>query len=385
MAKKPRSIVMAGITYYPIDLPAGYDGKKERTKRYCKSRNEAVDLKARIRHWKLTRKYQPDTVEITDTDKGWIVYLRNELGPDLSNIPSIVAHWKATAASVRHPCTVREMVTQYLAYRGPSLNPKTLADVRHRCLRFSSMFHSQKVHEITPADIRALLDHRKHGTSQRNDYKVLSPMFAWAREQSMVVVNPLNEIKRPKAVRTGPAILPIEAFSRLLKVADAKFPDLLPFLVLGGFAGLRTSEMLQERKLDQVVQWNDLRGWKMLEIRPEVAKITTRAQGDRRFVNLDPVVKHWLSPLMRDSGRILDRSQKSFRLRMALLEASAEIKIPKNGLRHSFASYWIAGHRKQGYGQLAINMGNSESVAKQHYVESLHPSDGKAWFRIQRD
>jgi hypothetical protein len=122
----------------------------------------------------------------------------------------------------------------------------------------------------------------------------------------------------------------------------------------------------------------------MLEIRPEVAKVTTRAQGDGRFVKLDPAVRHWLSPLIRDFGRILDRSQKSLRLRMALLEAAAEVKIPKNGLRHSFASYWIAGHRKQGYGELAINMGNSESVAKQHYVESLHPSDGKAWFALRR-
>jgi hypothetical protein len=248
MTKKTRSIVMAGITYYPIDLPAGYDGKKARSKRYCKSRSEASDLKARIRQWKLTRKYQPDTVEITDTDKGWIVYLRNELGPDLSNIPSIVAHWKATAASVRHPCTVGEMVAQYIAYRSPSLKPRTLTDVRHRCLRFSSMFHGRKVHEITPADIRTFLDQQKHGTSQRNDYKVLSPMFAWAREKSMLVANPLNEIKRPKAVRSGPGILPLEAFSKLLKAADAKFPDLLPFLVLGGFAGLRTSEMLQERE-----------------------------------------------------------------------------------------------------------------------------------------
>jgi integrase len=384
MTKKTRSVVMAGITYYPIDLPAGYDGKKTRTKRYCKSRSEAADLKARIRQWKLNRRYQPDTLEITDTDKGWIVYLRNELGPDLSNIPSIVAHWKATAASVRLPCTVGEMVAQYIAYRSPSLKPRTLTDVRHRCLRFSSMFHGRKVHEITPADIRAFLDQQNHGTSQRNDYKVLSPMFAWAREKSMLVANPLNEIKRPKAVRTAPAILTIEAFSKLLKAADTDFPDLMPFLVLGGFAGLRTSEMLQERELDQVVQWSDLRDWKMLEIRPEVAKVTTRAQGDRRFVKLDPAVRYWLSPSIRDSGRILDRSQKSFRLRMALLETAAEVKIPKNGLRHSFASYWIAGHRKQGYGELAINMGNSESVAKQHYVESLHPSDGKAWFAIRR-
>jgi hypothetical protein len=29
-------------------------------------------------------------------------------------------------------------------------------------------------------------------------------------------------------------------------------------------------------------------------------------------------------------------------------------------------------------------MGNSESVARKHYIESLAPGDGDAWFNVRR-
>lgn len=209
-------------------------------------------------------------------------------------------------------------------------------------------------------------------------------MFAWAREQGMLVINPLTDIKRPKAKNNAPEILSIGALEKLLRTADSEYRYLLPFLVLGGLAGLRTCEMLQEREADEVIRWQDFDGWKVLEIRDAVAKQTSRESGNRRFVKLDPAVKYWLSHLRKDTGRVVERSQSSFRERMELLLTKAGIEMPDNVLRHSYASYWIAGHRKQGFGELAINMGNSEATAKRHYVESLHPADGKKWFGIRR-
>jgi hypothetical protein len=117
----------------------------------------------------------------------WVAYLHSELGSDLGDLPAIIRHWKSTAASISKPSTVFEMVAEYLVHRGRDMKAKTLADIRHRCLRFSSMFHGRKVHEIAAADIRAFLDSRDHSTSRRNDYKALSPMFRWAREKGMLL------------------------------------------------------------------------------------------------------------------------------------------------------------------------------------------------------
>jgi integrase len=385
VVKKLRSVVLKGIRYYPLDIPAGFNGNAKRSKRYCSSKSEVSDLKSRIRAWKLNRKHRPDTIELSESDKQWLAYLHAELRPDLGVLPQILSHWKLTAASVRTPCTVSEMVTKYLEYREGDAAPTTLGGMRSRCRRFSATFHSHMVHEITPGDIRAFLDTRKDRTSKRNDYKELSPMLAWAKEQGALVVNPLSEIKRPRGNNEPPPILTVDAFEILLRGADKEFSDLLPFLVLGGLAGLRTCEMLQEREADEVVQWSDFDGWGVLTVRGEVAKQTSREAENRRFVKLNPAIKYWLAPHWKDSGKVVDRSQSSFRERLALLREKTGVEMPDNVLRHSFASYWIAGHRKQGFGELAINLGNSEAMAKRHYVESLHPADGKKWFGIRRE
>ena len=64
---------------------------------------------------------------------------------------------------------------------------------------------------------------------------------------------------------------------------------------------------------------------------------------------------------------------------------SAKVQPVDNGLRHSFASYWLARSGKEGFGGLARIMGNSEAVVRKHYVEVLSPGDGEAWFGITRE
>lgn len=377
-------MVVKGKTYYPLDIPAGFDGNARRSKRYCSSRSEVAALKDRVRQWKLNRKYRPDSIALSDTDKQWIAYLHAELGADLSDLPRILGHWKLTAASIRRPMTVYAMVSEYLEYRKRDTAPTTISGIRSRCSRFSVTFYDRKVHELTAADIRAFMDAQEHPTNRRNDYKALSPMFSWACEQGMLIVNPLTAIKRPRAAVVTPEILTPDQFTKILLAADKDYPDLLGYLVLAGFSGLRTCELLREREADEVVMWSDFHGWSVLEIRPEVAKTTSRSRGDRRFVKLDGAVKDWISHLRKDGGQVVERSQSSFRDRMALLQTAAGVEIPDNGLRHSYASYWIAGHRKQGFGELAIQLGNSDQVARRHYVETLHPSDGRKWFGIRR-
>jgi hypothetical protein len=47
----------------------------------------------------------------------------------------------------------------------------------------------------------------------------------------------------------------------------------------------------------------------------------------------------------KDSGKVVDRSQSSFRERLALFRARTGVEMPNKVPRYSFASYWIAGHR----------------------------------------
>lgn len=400
--KQPRSVSLKGIDYYPVDVPAGFDGNVKRSKRYCHSKSEVTALRSRIQQWKLARKHKPDTVELSDSDKQWIQYLHAELGPDLSPLPGIIEHWRRTSKSITHPLTVLELCEQFIAYREGQRgsNRRTLADMRHHCKSFALRFGEAKAHEITPAQLRSFLDSAGSDSESQNNYKVLSIAFNWAKEHRIIALNPLDEIKRPSAGNIEPGIYQPDEFRRLLETADKHFPDLLPFIAVSGFAGLRTSELLAKYDGEATLQWSDVL-WdkKLIQVRPEVAKKTKRKSGDRRYIPMEPALIHWLEPYRKETGTVATFAESWCRSILRGLKKTpqegdpaesfglfrmAKVTPVKNGLRHSFASYWLARSGKEGFGSLSRVMGNSEGIARRHYVEVLEPADGERWFGIRR-
>lgn len=193
--KKARSVVLRGIEYYPVDTPAGFDGKAKRSKVYCRSLSQVSDIKARIRQWKLNRKYQePETLSIDESDKRWIAYLHNELG-ELNQIPMIVEHWKRTGKAIAEKVTVKESIDSYLEARKTHVKPKTHADYRSKLGQFSERFEERSLIELLPGECRAFLDSIPNKTSRRGYYAALKPWLDWCIEKRWLVLNPLSEIK----------------------------------------------------------------------------------------------------------------------------------------------------------------------------------------------
>jgi hypothetical protein len=57
-----------------------------------------------------------------------------------------------------------------------------------------------------------------------------------------------------------------------LATAEEEVPELIPFLAMAGFAGLRRSELVREYAEDQVLRWEDINWQKQLiTVRHEVA------------------------------------------------------------------------------------------------------------------
>jgi hypothetical protein len=55
------------------------------------------------------------------------------------------------------------------------------------------------------------------------------------------------------------------------------------------------------------------------------------------------------------------------------------LKIPKNGLRNSYASYRQS---IESPGTVSKAMGDTEETMKRWYTETLEPGDGHAWFGV---
>ena len=131
-------------------------------------------------------------------------------------------------------------------------------------------------HELGVAEIRSFLDTAETSDSLEHKlYKVGSLIFAYGKEQRVLVLNPFDEIDRPKVAYTVPEILEPAQFKRLLEAAEEEVPELIPFLAMAGFAGVRRSELVKEYAEDQVLDWEDVDWQKQLiAVRHEVAKQT---------------------------------------------------------------------------------------------------------------
>ena len=224
MAREPRLTIVNNTTYFPVMLPAGYDGDKRR-KRYCKTKTEAKELKAAIHQWKINRRRPQDTFRASEAELGWIGYLRAEK-IDLSRLPEIISTWRAVSRDVKEKLRCEVAADRYVEWRtANSKSETTLKDIRSRVNRFKVHFLDRPLIDLAPADIREYLETRNHATSRHNDFKVLSPFFKWAKLQRFIAINPLTELTKPPADQPEPLRLTAQAFSRLLRVGLTLAPE----------------------------------------------------------------------------------------------------------------------------------------------------------------
>jgi integrase len=370
--------------YIVIRAPKGFDGSLTRRAYYCTSRNQGKELRLRIKRWKAEQKSPTDTLSFDTNDKRWLAYLRAHVG-NLNLLPEIVSHWERTAKKITNPLRVDALARAFVVYRAQrKLDKRTLAEDRYIARRVSDRLGNKLAHEVTRSDIRGLLDSAPSQTIARKLYKVTSLIFEYGKENGVIAVHPMLDMQRPQITYAVPGILSPVQFRTLLTVAEAKFPDLLPFLALAGFAGIRRAELVKQYADDQVLQWSDINFTKrLITVRDEVAKATRRKLGNRRFVPMEDALCSWLTSYRLDNGPVVRVSDAAFRRQMKKLFAAAGLVPEQNALRHSFASYWLA-RAENGVGVLAKHMGNSESVCRRHYLETLSPEEGIAWFAIRR-
>ncbi len=145
--------------------------------------------------------------------------------------------------------------------------------------------------------------------------------------------------------------------------------DTIPVLVLGGFCGLRSAEILR-------LDWQDI-DFEQQHIKLSAAKTKT---AQRRIVPLLPNAADWLSPYRNEVGHVMPCLQQRMNDVLRACAHRARIKWKRNALRHSFASYRLADCKSAP--QVALEMGNSPQIVFQHYREIVTSRDAALWWAI---
>ena len=151
----------------------------------------------------------------------------------------------------------------------------------------------------------------------------------------------------------------------LAELFNAARPEVIPFLAIGAFAGLRHAEIAR-------LDWADV---KADHIEVKKGKAKTRS---RRLVPILPNLQAWLAPHRKPEGPVAAFANMTKQL--LWLADDAEIAWRHNALRHSFISYRMAEIKNEN--AVAAESGNSPMMIYRNYRELVTESQAKAWFSV---
>jgi integrase len=274
----------------------------------------------------------------------------------------------------KRTCTAQELVNELLKVKeADGASERYLSDLRSRLTQFSESFNDQPVAEITSPQIdewlRSLSDKetgkRLAPVTRNNFRRVLIVAFNFARERGYCVGNPARASARAKVIETVIGILTVDETARLLESASA---ELVPYIAIGAFAGLRRAEL---ERLD----------WKEVDLQSNLIEVTARKakSARRRFVRIQPNLARWLRPFAQLSGSVTPSNYRE--LLDAARNAAGIQEWPQNALRHSFASYHLA--RFNDAAALALELGHTSAhLVFQHYRQLVKPKQAERYWKI---
>jgi integrase len=282
-----------------------------------------------------------------------------------------VRFYQANRTDILPSRTVAEAAEEFVeSLRNRGVSAAYVSSAKLHATAFASKVGGE-LGEVTVADINRYLTGLTHlGPVSRNTIRrTIITMFSFAKRQGYLHPDrktAAEQTEKFKETDSEIAIFTPEEMERLLLAAHQR---ILPFLAIGGFAGIRSAEIHR-------LHWEDIK-WDRGHIEIAGRKAKTAA---RRLVPLTDNLKAWLAPWREATGPIVPISDTPG----ALGDLAVNARIPggwrQNALRHSFISYRVA--ETGDVPRTALEAGNSPKMIFRHYREVVTGDDAKAWFAI---
>src|SRR5437588_10594165 len=266
--------------------------------------------------------------------------------------------------------TVRELAKEVLeAKRKDGMSATYIGDLKKRLARFCAAFGERNIAGITVEDLDDWLRALPGSPKSRANYRAnVGVLFSYAERRRIIDSNPILHTARPKLPDNPPEIFSVDELAALLKAASRKAPDMVPMLAIGAFSGIRDAEI---KRLD----WSEVDQRRShIEVKASKAK-----SARRRIVEMQPKLREWLSPYVSMSGAVVPAN---WRKKLDSVRRAAGLaRWPKNGLRHSYASYRLAAIHDAP--RVASDLGHtSPHMLYSTYRELVLPEEAERYWKI---
>jgi integrase len=243
--------------------------------------------------------------------------------------------------------------------------------MRQALTKLENKFGERPVKSLTGIEIKTWLAGLPRATKTRN--KILGYVrgaFSTGKELGLVDIHPLDGISNfTKSGKTTkpPRPLLADEMVRLINGADDRIQ---PFILIGGFAGLRNEERVN-------LKWEDVRlEERIIDLSAKISKT-----GQRRLVPISDNLAKWLKLFVKESGPIIYKSKYTAYddFRAATLAAGFE-QWPENALRDSFCSYRY--EQTDDAAKTAKEAGHSIEMLMQNYQQVVTKAETKKFWGI---
>jgi integrase len=280
------------------------------------------------------------------------------------------ARWYKKTVDVDLPqVSAAEAVEKFRAAKeAEGMSVKYLGDIRTLLGHFALTFLCP-LSSIQPDDLRQYLNAMKIGlVAKANRRRMLVVLFNFAKAQGWLRAKEetaADALGTYKIKRRDVEIYTPSEMAQLLNAADK---DFVPYIALLAFGGVRREE------LHKGLLWQSINFDRGDIIVPAAIAKTNR----KRKIPMHGNLLAWLFPYRLKSGPIFDMDP-SYRIEKVV--AASGVKWKRNGLRHSFGSYRMELTKNEG--QVALEMGNSPQVVKDHYFEIVDEKAAREYWDIK--
>lgn len=284
---------------------------------------------------------------------------------DAALVPAVQEYARLRPSTVNAP-PVREVIEEFLASKASvGRSASHLHDLRWRLKQFGEAF-SVPISDVRVGDVERWLASRPvKGRTKNNSLAAITNLVRFAERRGYVMRGMIDLSRIDRAEESSEiAIFSPEELIRLLRAAR---PEMVPYLAVCAFAGLRNAEA---SRLD----WSEI-GETHIDVK--AAKAKTRS---RRLVPVLDPLPQWLAPHRKDRGPICPFENTENQL--ARIAADAGVPWKRNGLRHSFGTYRMALVKNEQ--QVALEMGNTPGMVFRHYRAIAREASAVEWFDERR-
>lgn len=274
-------------------------------------------------------------VDVPHSELATAVMLRNESAPGVP-LHEIVRFYldHNNAGVFVAGATVADAGAKFILSRSSAddFAPRHCQTVRQHINRFMAVFGHRMFNTIASDEIKKYLSTIGTAGKTRLQHLItIKSFFRWARDKENILPfgrpTAAEQVTPPKVTRAEHEVYTPEEFVRLLIFTPAV---LVPYMVLGQFAGIRSEERLR-------LLW---RHWRADEDNKIVCNQDVTKTSKRRRVDVLPNLAEWLSAFRGAPDDPMVNRHSPYKLTTKIAQ-NAGVPWKDNALRAGYASYHL--------------------------------------------